>query len=82
MQNIHDMSTFKPILYKYLSKEEHKLALSSLIFLKQKRNGYIKGRSFAYGLPERHTMKKEDITSLTVATESVLINPTIDAFDI
>ena len=27
-------------------------------------------------------MKKEDTTSLTVATESVLINSTIDAFDI
>ena len=52
------MSTFKPILDKYHSKEELKLALSSIIFLKQKINGYIKGRSYADGRPQRHITKK------------------------
>ena len=73
MKQIHDMSTFKPILSKDLSKEELKLALSSLIFLKQKINGNIKGISCADGRPQRHTVNKEDTTSPTVSNEILFI---------
>ena len=75
------MSTFNPILSKDLSKEGSKLALSSLILLKQKINGDIKGKLCADGLPQRQTMKKEDTNLPPVATESVFITSTIDAFE-
>ena len=68
------MSTFKPILAKDLSKEELKLAVSSLTFLKQKINGDIKGISCADELTQRHTIKKEDTTFPTVSTEILFIN--------
>ena len=80
MKQIHDMSTFKPILAKYPSKEEGKLFFSSLILLKYKINGDIKDRSCEDGQPKRHKMKKSDTTSPTVSTESVFITSTIDEF--
>ena len=74
------MSTLKSICAKDISKEERKLALSSQIFLKQKRYGDIKGRSCADGQPQMHIMNIEITTSSTVATESVFITSTIDEF--
>ena len=49
--------------------------------LKKKRNGKIKGRSCADGWPQRKVSTKEEVASLTVATESVFITATIDAFE-
>ena len=43
--------------------------------------GDIKGKLCADGLPQRQTMKKEDTNLPTVATESVFITSTIDAFE-
>ena len=74
------MSIFEPIITKARSKEERKLTLSSLIFLKQKINEDIKVISCVDGQPQRQTMKKEDATSPTVATECVFVTSAIDAF--
>ena len=57
-QQINDIYTFNPILAKYPSKEELKLALSSLIYLKQKRNVDIKGISCVDGQPQRQKINK------------------------
>ena len=75
------MSIFKPIHAKDISKEERKLDLSSLIFLKKKINEYIKGRLCAYGRTKRHTTNREDTTLPNLAPESVFITSTIDAFE-
>ena len=44
MTQLHDMSAFFPRDPKSLTREERIKALSSLIFLKQKRTGQVKGR--------------------------------------
>jgi hypothetical protein len=49
------------------------------MFLKEKRDGKIKGRTVAEGNKQRDYISKEDASSPTVATESVLLLCIIDA---
>jgi hypothetical protein len=49
------------------------------MFLKQKRDGNIKGRTVDGGNNHRDCISKEDASSPTVATESVLLSCIIDA---
>jgi hypothetical protein len=49
------------------------------MFLKQKRDGNIKGRTVAGGNKQRDYISNEDASSLTVATESVCLACIIDA---
>ena len=49
------------------------------MFLKQKRTGVIKGRTVAGGNKQRDFISKEEASSPTVATESVLLTCIIDA---
>jgi hypothetical protein len=51
------------------------------MFLKEKRDGSIKGRACADGRKQREESTKSDATSPTVALESVLITATIDAHE-
>ncbi len=61
-----------------LSKEDKKKALSSLIYLKEKKDGNIKARSCANGNPQREHIAKK-AAAPTVLLESVFITSTIDA---
>ena len=54
-------------------------ALGYLIFLKEKRNGDIKGRGCADGRPQRLFKSKEETSSPTAITESIFITGLIDA---
>jgi hypothetical protein len=56
------------------------MALSYLLFLKQKRSRQIKGRGCADGCCQHVYSIKGDVSSPTVAIESVLLTITIDAF--
>ena len=49
------------------------------MFLKDKRDGVIKGRALAGGNKQRDYISKEDANSPTVATEEVLLSWIIDA---
>jgi hypothetical protein len=49
------------------------------MFLKQKRDGKIKGRTVAGGNKQHDYISKEDTSSPTVATEAVLLACIIDA---
>jgi hypothetical protein len=51
------------------------------MFLKEKRDGSIKGRVCADGRKQREGATKDDAMSPTVSLEAVLITPTIDAFE-
>jgi hypothetical protein len=62
-----------------LSEEDKKKALSSLIFLKEKKSGVIKACSCANGKPQREHIAKEEAAALTIALKSVFITSTIDA---
>ena len=70
---------FEPQHARDLSDDDKKKALSSLIFLRQKKNGAVKARSCANGNPQREHITKEEAAAPTVALELVFITLTIDA---
>ena len=49
MKQLHMRHTFQPVHWKDLSEDERKEVLESHLFLKQKRDGTIKGRTVAAG---------------------------------
>jgi hypothetical protein len=58
---------------------ERKRALESLIFLVEKKDGTVKARHCANGSTEREYMQREEVSSPTVSTESVLLTAVIEA---
>ena len=79
MKQLHLQNTFMPKNWRDLSEQQKAQVLESHMFLKKKRNGDIKGRTVAGGNKQRDCMSKEDASSPTVATESVLLSSIIDA---
>jgi hypothetical protein len=79
MKQLHWRNSFKPVLWKDLSTEQKKTILESHILMKMKQTGEIKGRTVAGGNKQRGYIEKEDATSPTVATESVILTSIIDA---
>jgi hypothetical protein len=78
---LHMKETFSPVQVKDLSPVQKKGALESLVFLKEKRDGSIKGRACADGRKQREGSNNSDAISPTVALESVIITATVDAFE-
>jgi hypothetical protein len=79
MKQLQFRNTFKPNHWLELSQVQRQTVLESHMFLKQKRDGKIKGRTVAGGKNQRDYISKEDAKSLTVDTESVLLSCIIDA---
>jgi hypothetical protein len=79
MKQLHFRNTFKPNHWQELSQVQRKTVLESHMFLKQKRDGNIKGRTVAGGNKQQDYILKEDASSPTVTTESVLLSCIIDA---
>ena len=79
LRQFNTYNVFEPLEANSLSDEEKKRALSSLIFLKEKRNGTVKARSCANGSVQREHVAKEEAASPTVALESVFVTAAIDA---
>ena len=79
LRQLHDRKVLEPKDARSLSPSERKAALQYLMFLKEKRNGTIKGRGCADGRKQRDYINKEEASSPTVAIESVMISCTIDA---
>ena len=75
--NVYDV--FKPLYADKLSSKEMSKALTSLIFLREKRDGNVKARSCANGSVKRKHVAKEEAAAPTVAIESVFVTATIDA---
>jgi hypothetical protein len=78
---LHMRDTFKPQNAEELSTNQKKGELESLMFLKEKRDGTIKGRTCADGRKQRETAEPGAATSPTVSLESVLITSTIEAYE-
>jgi hypothetical protein len=72
---------FMPQDSKQLSDEQKRGALESLMFLKEKWDGSIKGRACDDGWKQHDTDVPGDATSPTVSLEAVLIAATIDVFE-
>jgi hypothetical protein len=77
---LHMRDTFKPQNVRELSSEQKKGALESLMFLKEKRDEPVKGRTCADGRKQQERAEPGAATSPTVTLESVLITSTIEAF--
>jgi hypothetical protein len=75
--NVYDV--FGTLHANKLSQEEKSMALTSLIFLKEKRDGNVKARSCANGSVQREHVAKEEAAAPTVTLESVFVTATIDA---
>jgi hypothetical protein len=74
MKQLHFRNTFKPKHWNKLSKTQHQMMLESHMFLKEKRDGSLKGRSVAGGNKQRDCISKEDASSPTIATEAILVS--------
>jgi hypothetical protein len=79
MKQLHLRDTFKPLHWGDLNETQRKSVLESHMFLKEKRDGKIKGRTVAGGNKQRDFISKEDASSPTVATEAVLLTCIVDA---
>jgi hypothetical protein len=79
MKQLHLRKTFKPTHWWELSKEQRQTVLESHMLIKLKRDGNIKGRTVAGGNKQRDYISKEDASSPTIVTESVLLSCIIDA---
>jgi hypothetical protein len=81
MKQLHWRNSFKPVRWSELTGTQKAAVLESHIFLTQKRTGEIKGRTVAGGNKQRDYIEKEDASSPTVATESVMLTAIIDAME-
>ena len=83
IEQLHCRNTFEPILAEDLTHKERRSALESLIFLKEKKDGSIKGRACADGRKQKFADDNEKgaNASPTVSIESVLITAVIDALE-
>ena len=79
MQHLYQRKVCEPRKAVDISTDQCKASLEYLMFLKQKRSGQIKGRGCADGRKQCQYTGKEEKTSYTVATESVMLTSTIDA---
>jgi hypothetical protein len=79
IKQLHLRNTFKPKHWRELIKAQRQTVLESHMFLKLKRDGNIKGKTVAGGNKQRKYISKEDASSPTVATESMLLSCIIDA---
>ncbi len=79
LTQLHVMDTWTPMYADRLSREQKMRALSSLLFLKEKRMGDVKGGACVNGAPQRAYIPREEAASLTVLTELTLITVSIAA---
>jgi hypothetical protein len=79
MKQLHFRNTSKPNHWGELSQLQRQTVLESHMFLKQKQDGNIKGRTVAGGNKQRYYISKKDASSPMVAMESVFLSCIIDA---
>jgi len=79
MKQLHDRKTIRPRYSKDLTLEDKRRALGYLMFIKEKRCGTVKGRGCADGRKQRLYKTKEETSSPTVRTESLMLSCVIDA---
>lgn len=79
MEQLHNRDVMRPLSGQALTASDRQSALRYLMFLKQKRDGTIKGRGCADGRKQRGTMEKSEASSPTISTEAVFLIITIAA---
>ena len=79
MKQLNYREVFTPIDTTEMTFEERKKSMESLIFLVEKRDGRIKGRTCANGSVQREYIGREEATSPTASTDAVILTAIIDA---
>ena len=64
-----------------MTREEKRVCLQYLVFLKQKRSGRIKGRGCADGQKQRDFITKDESSASTISTEALFLTCKIDALE-
>ena len=75
------MNVMNGCLPNTLTRKQKRKALKYLMFLKEKRNGTIKGRGCADGRKQRLYKTKAETSSPTVSIESLILSCLIDALE-
>jgi hypothetical protein len=78
-KQLHWHTSFRPVHWKDVEEERRKQILKSHVFVKKKRTGQIKACKVAGGNKQRDFISKENASSPTVVTESVLLTSLVDA---
>ncbi len=81
LSQLHTMQCFRPCDPHKLTRTERRQALSSVMFLTEKRTGKVKARCAANGSVQRQHIAKEEATAPTVTSEAIFIQGTIFAHE-
>jgi hypothetical protein len=81
LRQFHVLRCFSPKDPKTLSRDDRRKALSSLMFLTEKRSGEVKARGCADGSKQRDHIAKEEATAPTVTSDAIFIQSTIFAHE-
>ena len=81
LTQFHTLKCFRPRDPSTLSREDRRNALTSLMFLTEKRSGEIKARACANGSTQRSHIAKDEATAPTVTSEAIFIQSTIFAHE-
>jgi hypothetical protein len=79
MKQIHDRVVSEPISIEEMTMLERKRAMESLIFLTEKRDETVKAQVCANGSTQRAYIAREEASSLTAASEAIIMTGVIDA---
>ena len=81
LAQFHTLSCFSPRNAKTLSREERRNALTSLMFLTEKRSGEVKARACANGSAQRTHIAKDEAAAPTVSPDAIFVQATIYAHE-
>ena len=79
LSQLHTMNCFRPRDPTTLTRDDRRNALTSLMFLTEKRTGEVKARACANGSVQRAHIAKEEAAAPTVTSEAIFIQSTIYA---
>jgi hypothetical protein len=81
MKQLHWRDLFKPKHWHGLTKKQKEQVLESHILVKQNRDGKIKAQKVIGGNKQCNYITKEDVSSLSVSVEAVMLTCIIDAVE-
>jgi len=81
LSQLHTMNCFCPCAPSSLTHDARRNALSSLMFLTEKRSGEVKARACANGSVQRKHEAKEGAAAPTVTSEAIFVQSTIYAHE-
>ncbi len=79
LSQLHTMNCFCPRDPRSLTRDDHRNALASLMFLTEKRTGEVNARACANGSVQRNHVAKEEAAAPTVTSKAIFIQSTIYA---